>query len=231
MPNSNQNDPDDEVARIAEANAKAEIARITEANAKAYGHFASASKIALQSELDSKSRLSDEWIPAVPRRQTWRARPLRVAFIGLLVVTFFGVAGIALKYRQAAELILARWTKPSWIMQAAPQARITPPSTPSISFQMAQSLQNDLARVVREIEQLKANQEQLIKTDTAIAALLKASQEQMVGENARVVDQLTAALAQMTRSKLRRRIIATAPPTLATGTMQDSLVPGRSGPP
>lgn len=76
------------------------------------------------------------------------------------------------------------------------------PAAPLISPETARPLQrmaDDLANVEKQIEQLKASQEQIIRRDQAIAEQFNTSQQQMARDNTKVVEQLNAALAEAAR--------------------------------
>jgi hypothetical protein len=187
------------------------IARLEQANARAYEEFARTNERVLKSDQDSARHPSDlqDHPSAVAKRRSSRARPLFVALIGLLLLAAFaGVTAFAWEpsYGEAAKVVIARWAKLLWMVQSVPGAQTTPrdgvPAAPLISPDVAQQLQrmaHDLANVEQQVEQLKANQEQMIRSDAAVAEQFKTSQEQIVRDNAKAVEQLNAAVAQMAR--------------------------------
>jgi chromosome condensin MukBEF ATPase and DNA-binding subunit MukB len=57
----------------------------------------------------------------------------------------------------------------------------------------------DPANVAQEIEQLRSNQEQMVRDNAAVAEQLKATLSQMSRDNAAAVEQLKTTLSQMSR--------------------------------
>jgi hypothetical protein len=89
--------------------------------------------------------------------------------------------------------------------QPAPLAQITPqdvaPTAAPMSPELAQSTQTmtrDLANLQQGIEQLKTNQDQMVRDYAAVAEQLKAAQVQMARDNAAVAE-LKASQEQMAR--------------------------------
>jgi len=193
MPNPNQTDLIDGM-----------IARLEKANAEAREQFARSDERVLKSE---QHPLDQEDPPAAPKRRSSRAGPLFVALICLLLAASACVTAFAWEpsYGDAAKLIFARWAN-AFVLQTLPQARTIPQDSaaaaPPISPEIAQPLQrmaDDLANVKKQIEQLKASQEQRIRRDAAIAEQFNTSQEQMERDAAKVVEQINAALAEVAR--------------------------------
>lgn len=210
------------------------IARLEKANEKAYEQFARADERASKSGQDSAHPSEKHDPPIAPPAS--RTRPFFVAVIWLLLIASACATAFAWQssYGDAAKLTIRGWTN-AWVMQIPPQALTTPREgvlpAPLISPEIAQPLQrmaDDLANLEQQIEQLKATQEHIIRSEALVAEQLRTSQEQMVRDNARVfeqlrtsqeqmvrdnarvVEQLNAALAQMARYSLtvRRRSIA-----------------------
>ena len=189
------------------------IARIEQANARAYEQFGRADESASKSEQDTARLPAAQPDPPVSsKRQSSRAGPLLVALIGLVIAASACVAAFAWEpsYGDTAKQMIVQWAKP-WVFQTAHQAPITPrdgvPAAPLNLPEVAQRLQkmaDDLANVEQQIEQLRASQEQIIRSDAAVAEQIKASQEQTLRDNAKVTEQLNAALAQMMRTMRRQ---------------------------
>jgi uncharacterized protein YgiM (DUF1202 family) len=180
------------------------IARIEEANARAYEQLGRADENDLKSEPDS-TRLPPARPdpPAASKRRLTRARPLFVAFIGLLLAASAGVTAFAWEpsYGDTAKQMIARWAKP-WVFQTAHQAPPLDgvPAAPPISPEIAQRLQkmaDDLANVEQQIEQLKASQEQMVRDNAKVFDQLNASLAQMTRQNAAVAKQLKATQEQL----------------------------------
>jgi hypothetical protein len=179
------------------------IARLEKANARAYEQLARSDERVLKSEQHS---LDQDDPSSAPKRQSPRARPLFVALIGLLLAASACVTAFTWEPSYvAAKLIFARWANAS-VSQTLPEARTMPhdnaPAAPLISPETARPLQrmaDDLANVEKQIEQLKASQEQIIRRDQAIAEQFNTSQQQMARDNTKVVEQLNAALAEAAR--------------------------------
>jgi hypothetical protein len=227
------------------------IARIEEANARAYKRFERAVESVSNPEQDAPYHppVDQPVPPALPKRQSSRVKALLL--VGLLLAATACVTAFAWEpsYREAAKLIIARWAKPTWSgAQTVPRESV--PLAPLIPPEVAQQFEkmaDDLTSVKQRIDQLKASQEQIIRSDLAITGQLKANQEQLIRseaafaeqakanqeqlgrDNAKVVEQLSAAIAQLNRTKTRRRI-TTAPASLTTGTLQTSPALARSAP-
>jgi hypothetical protein len=194
MPNPNQTDPIDGM-----------IARIEEANARAYEQFASASERALKSEQESTPQPQDQPdLSAAPKRESSRARPLFFVLIGLLLTASACVTAFAWdpSYGDAAKLVIARWAN-ARVLQTVPLAqtpRDSVPVAPLISPEIAQRLQraaDDLANVERQIEQLKASQEQIVRDNARVVEQLNASLAQTARQNAAITLQLKELRAQL----------------------------------
>jgi hypothetical protein len=100
-------------------------------------------------------------------------------------------------------------------LQAAPAEAAPPPAAPlaqtaaqdtaptataALSDQtQLQTLARDLANVQRDIEQLKANQQQMANDNSQAIEQLKASQQRMASENSKAVEQLKASQEEMKR--------------------------------
>jgi len=126
--------------------------------------------------------------------------------------------------------------------QPAPLAQTTPqdvaPTAAPLSPELAQRLQTmarDLANVGQGIEQLKTNQEQMVRDNAELAEQLKAAQAQMARDNENAVEQLKASQEQMARliakaSEQNLRPKTSAPPPRPIATPTRKPVPKLSSP-
>jgi hypothetical protein len=163
------------------------IRRLEEANARAHQRFEYVDERVSESQQDAARHLSDQQkSSAVPASRSWLALGL-----GLLVAVSLG----AFAFVDAAKLTVARW--------ARPLAQTTGQTTPApISPEPAQRFQTTArypANVEQGIEQLRTNQEQMVRDNAAVAEQLKATLSQMTRDNAAAVEQLKATLSQMRR--------------------------------
>jgi hypothetical protein len=86
--------------------------------------------------------------------------------------------------------------------ETAPQAarpQVTAPTAapPTEQAQLLESMSRDLANLTQDIEQLKANQEQIASDNARAIEQLKAGQEQIAGDNARAIEQVKAGQEQL----------------------------------
>ncbi|HEY3795999.1 MAG TPA: hypothetical protein VGM09_29605 [Bradyrhizobium sp.] len=94
-----------------------------------------------------------------------------------------------------AEAATSRATPPAQTaaQDTTPAATATPPDR----TQLQQTIARDLANVQRDIEQLKANQQQMADDNSKAIEQLKANQQQMVSDNSKVIEQLKASQEEM----------------------------------
>ena len=180
------------------------ILRADEQLAHAYEQIKSADEQLTRADAQL-SRLERDAARSRPRPS--RDRPWLRGLVGLLLAAYIGAAAFVSQSsygdavtRRAPQLISAQLlpleklgllarsnpssvqltaAEPAPLPQTAPQD-LAPTAFP-VSAEPAKSLQTmarDLANVEREIEQLKASQEQVARDTARVAELLKASQEQ-----------------------------------------------------
>jgi septal ring factor EnvC (AmiA/AmiB activator) len=147
---------------------------------------------------------------AGPRPQSPPRRPARGAFVGLPLAACIVVAGLVLysSYGSGAKLLVARWApqpalstvqvaaaeaappQATLLAQTAPQDA-APTATPALPdpTQLLQKMARDLANLERNIEQLKANQQQMAVDNSKAIGELKASQEETKRVLAKVSEQ------------------------------------------
>jgi hypothetical protein len=180
------------------------IARLEKANARAYQQLARPGERGLESDQDGSRHASDKQDPAAaPELQSSRARGSFIVLIALLLAAA-GVTAFAWELSHGdATKSFGRSVNP-WVLPAVPQAQTAPrdgvPASPPISPEITQRLlrmADDLANMQQQIEQLKASQEQTIRSDAALFEHFRTSQEKMALDNAKVVEQFSAALTQM----------------------------------
>ena len=154
---------------------------------------------------------------AGPGPQSPPRRPALRALVGLLLAACIVVAALVLQssYGGGAKLVVARWAPqlvstpslppenaplpaqpaPSFVQvaaaeaappQATPLAQTAPPADHT---ELLQTMARDLANVERNIEQLKANQQQIASDNSKAIGELKASQEEIKRVLARVTEQ------------------------------------------
>jgi hypothetical protein len=178
------------------------IRRLEEANARAHQRVARVDEPVSESQQDAaRHPTNHQKYSAVPAPRSWLALSL-----GLLLAASLGVVAFV----DAAKLIVARW--------ARPLAQTTGQTTPApISPELAQRLQTmarDPAYVAQGIEQLRTNQEQMVRDNAAVAEQLKAMLSQMTRDNAAAVEQLKTSQEQMIRltaARSRRKSEPTLP--------------------
>jgi hypothetical protein len=163
------------------------IRRLDEANARAHHRVAHVDERVSKSQQDAAPDTSDQRkSSAIPASRSWLTLGL-----GLLLAASLAVVAFV----DAAKLMVGRW--------ARPPAQTTGQTTPApISPELAQRLQatsREPTNVAQGIEQLRANQEQMVRDNAAVAEQLKATLSQMTRDNAAAVEQLKATLSQMTR--------------------------------
>ncbi len=163
------------------------IRRLEEANARAHQRVAHVDERVSESQQDAARHPSDQQkSSAVPASRSWLALGL-----GLLLAASLGVVAFV----DAAKLMVARWVRPL----AQTTGQTTPaPISPELA-QRVQTIARDPANVAQGIEQLRTNQEQMVRDNAAVAEQLKATLSQMSRDNAAAVEQLRATLSQMSR--------------------------------
>jgi hypothetical protein len=163
------------------------IRRLEEANARAHQRVAHVDERVSESQQDAARHPSDQQkSSAVPASRSWLALGL-----GLLLAASLGVVAFV----DAAKLMVARWVRPL----AQTTGQTTPaPISPELA-QRVQTMARDPANVAQGIEQLRTNQEQMVRDNAAVAEQLKATLSQMSRDNAAAVEQLRATLSQMSR--------------------------------
>jgi len=163
------------------------IRRLEEANARAHQRVAHVDERVSESQQDAAWHPSDQQkSSAVPASRSWLALGL-----GLLLAASLGVVAFV----DAAKLMVARWVRPL----AQTTGQTTPaPISPELA-QRVQTIARDPANVAQGIEQLRTNQEQMVRDNAAVAEQLKATLSQMSRDNAAAVEQLRATLSQMSR--------------------------------
>ena len=147
---------------------------------------------------------------AGPRPQSPPRRPARGALVGLPLAACIVVAGLVLysSYGSGAKLLVARWApqpalstvqvaaaeaappQATLLAQTAPQDA-APTATPALPdpTQLLQKMARDLANLERNIEQLRANQQQMAVDNSKAIGELKASQEEIKRVLAKVSEQ------------------------------------------
>jgi hypothetical protein len=163
------------------------IKRLEEANARAHQRVAHVDERVSESQQDAARHPSDQQqSSAVPASRSWLALGL-----GLLLAASLGVVASV----DAAKVMVARWARPL----AQTTGQTTPaPISPELA-QRVQAMARDPANVAQEIEQLRSNQEQMVRDNAAVAEQLKATLSQMSRDNAAAVEQLKTTLSQMSR--------------------------------
>ena len=179
------------------------IARLEKANARAYERFSVQSEGISKLNEDRELHPTDH-VPAAPAGQSSRAGQSLIALIALLLAACAIALAWEPSYGEAAKRF-GRWANP-WVFQSLTHAQTAlwegSPAASPISPDIAQRLQtmaDRLANMEQEVEQLKANQQQTIRSDRAVSEQFKASPKQTALDNAEVVEQLNAALVQLDR--------------------------------
>jgi hypothetical protein len=137
---------------------------------------------------------------AGPGSQLPRRRAALSALVGLPLAACIVVAALVLQssYGGGAKPVVARWAPqpaPSIVQvaaaEAAPPQNAAPTTTAALPdhAQLLQTMARDLANAERDIEQLKANQQQIANDNSKAIAELKASQEEIKRVLARVSEQ------------------------------------------
>jgi hypothetical protein len=186
------------------------ISRLEKANARAYEKSALRGEEVLRSNESAKRHPTDQQdLPAVPNGQSSRAGSFFIALIALLLAASACATAVAWEpsYGEAAKRF-ARWANP-WILQSLPHTWTGPGEGPSNSPDSAQRLQelaDRLANIEQQIEQLRAGQEQTIRSDT-----------QSLNSSGRVNKRSFATMRKPSRSSTRRSRgwIARMPPSPA----------------
>jgi regulator of replication initiation timing len=112
---------------------------------------------------------------------------------GILLAASIGVAGV-LWLGSSGDAAKTAPSQPAPPAQAARTAAASPEVIP-----LLQSMSRDLASVGKEIEQLKAGRELMVRENTSLREQLKASQEQLTRDVARLSEQLKASQEQVAR--------------------------------
>jgi hypothetical protein len=173
------------------------IRRLEEANARAHQRVAHADERVSESQQDAPRHPSDQQkSSAVPASRSWLALGL-----GLLLAVSLGVV----TFVDAAKLMVARWVRPL--------AQTTGQTTPELA-QRVQTMARDPANVAQGIEQLRSNQEQMVRDNAAVVEQLKATLSQMSRDNTAAIERLKASQEQMVRltaTRARRKSEPTLP--------------------
>jgi hypothetical protein len=162
------------------------IRRLEEANARAHQRVAHVDERVSEPQDAARHPSDQQESSAVPASRSWLALGL-----GLLLAASLGVVAFV----DATKLMVARWARP--LAQTTGQTT-TAPISPELS-QRLQTIARDPANVAQGIEQLRTNQEQMVRDNAAVAEQLKATLSQMTRDNAAAVEQLKATLSQMAR--------------------------------
>jgi len=195
------------------------IARADEQLAHAHEQVARAGEdlARLSEQLAKREREAARPPSAGPGPQSPPGRPALRTLVGLPLAACIVVAALVLQssYGGGAKLVVARWAPqlvstpslppenaplpaqpaPSFVQvaaaeaappQATPLAQTAPPADHT---ELLQTMARDLANVERNIEQLKANQQQIASDNSKAIAELKASQEEIKRVLARVSEQ------------------------------------------
>jgi hypothetical protein len=187
-PNAKEADPLDAMAMVE---------RLEKANALAYGQSAYTERI-FKSEQNATVDPSTQQkrLAAPDLRRSSRRMSAFLALVGLLLAASV-CAAFAWRspYADAAKLIIARWAATD-----AALPRPAPPGAAPTSPELAKLLQTmalDLAKMEQRIENLKTDQEQMVRDNMAANEQLKAALAQMAADNAAVSDRLKASQQQL----------------------------------
>jgi hypothetical protein len=200
----------------------ASISRVEEELAHVYEQIKSADEQLAHME-DQLSRKERDTPRSNPRRS--RTRPWLRGIIGFLIAAYVVATAFVSQSsyggavaRQAPQLVSALTLpverlvlfaepNPSSVQSAAAEPAhpaqvaphdVTPGSVPtSAEPNLSQTMARDLANVEREIEQLKASQQQLASDNAKAVEQIKASQEQGVSDIARSIELLKASQEQL----------------------------------
>lgn len=86
---------------------------------------------------------------------------------------------------------------------ATPQGPAPAAATATAQAELLESMSHDLANLTQQVEQLKANQEQIASDNAKAIEQLKAGQEQVASDNARAIEQLKASQEQVAGDNAR----------------------------
>jgi hypothetical protein len=174
------------------------IARLEEANKRSYKQLRGADQNSPTPEQNTGHDSSDRQ-PAQKRRPS---RPILwfFALAGLIAAATVYVTAFVWEpsYGDTAKSIIARLANVSILGQparddAAPPQPVIPPEVE----RRLQGMADELADARRQIEQLKARQDEVNRNNAVLAARLEAGQEQLARENAKLAEVLNAAVAKM----------------------------------
>jgi DNA repair exonuclease SbcCD ATPase subunit len=184
------------------------IARLEEANTKAHEQLARADEPPAGSgEAGVADHQSSHHVHVVaPERRSAPTRLLLFALFGLLIAASAYLAAFAGQpyYGSVIRPFIARWAI-AWTPQTESRTETMPredavaSSTLSMLEQRLQRMTDDLQQVERRLEQLKASQDQISRSQADVAEQFKASHEQTTRDNAKLAEQLDGALAQLAR--------------------------------
>jgi hypothetical protein len=183
------------------------IARLEKANANAYERFAREGERVVKSGPDEAGRpLADRDRLDTPQLESPRAMLPLIVQVALLLAVAAGIVAFFQEPFLADEArLFARWANPWRSTTESPLRRTTEADSASASAnpseiaKRVQNMEEDLASLKQQIEQIKLGQEQIIRRDVTVSDQLKANEELIVRDNAKAADQLTAALEQMDR--------------------------------
>ena len=184
------------------------IARLEEANTRAYEQLARPDEAPSRSEADGVTdHRSDRHAHVVaPERRRSPTRRLLLAVFALLIAGVVYVAALSGQpyYDSVVRPLISRWAS-TWAQQTESRTETSPPddalasSTLPVFEQRLKRMADDLQRVERQLDQLKASQDQISRSQAEVAEQFKASREQNIRDNAKIAEQLDGALAQLTR--------------------------------
>jgi hypothetical protein len=142
----------------------------------------------------------------------WRSR----GFAVILLAAGIGAAAV-IWLRLPGDAAKTAPSQPAALAQTAPTTAVSIESVP-----LLQSMARDLASVGKEIEQLKASQEQLTRGAAGLSERLMASQEQVARNNANVAEQIKTIQDQLARINAQASE-HNAPPEIATAPLRPTL--------
>ena len=184
------------------------IARLEEANTKAHEQLARTdeppSRSAEGGVTDHQS--SQPARVVAPERRSSRTRLLLFALFGLLTAALVCLAAFAGQpfYRSVIRPLIARsaiaWAPPTESRtETWPREDVVASSSLSMLEQRLQRMTDDLQQVERRLEQLKASQDQISRSQSDVVEQFKANREQTTRDNAKLAEQIDGALVQLAR--------------------------------
>jgi hypothetical protein len=182
------------------------IARLEEANARCYKGPPRAEEPSSESDHDDRHQSLSPPVAVTPRSS--RARVWLIAVTALLFATspYLTTFGWKTAYLETVKSTIARWANASELRtvsqmprDGASQALLAPPEVERQVRMMSSALED----LEQQIGQLKASQDQAIRSGAEAEARLKGDREQLMRDNTNIAEQLKITQEQLKATQIQ----------------------------